>query len=388
MFHPSPFMRRPAICGVGAVSGYGWSAEDLWKGVTSGKSAVHPIDFEGHTYLAARPPEGGSPEDHPSRFGRALFAATREAVGDARNHGWQPGRRVGLISASSIGDVEYRRSYLRHHDGKLRNRDYLGLMPSTAPAMLMRDLGFSGGPVMNIQAACASVNVAILLANLWLASGMATDVIVAASDFSAMPEDAAQFQRLGALAIQGDPLDVCRPFQPGSKGFVVGEGAAALVLALRHETPYGSVLGGSMLHDPYHPISINPDLSCLVETFNSALDSADVAVDDVTYLYAHGTGTAQNDSAEIAVAEKTLRPDVTFIATKPLTGHCQGASAGIEAVLIALASARRVMPSVTPVESPHPALANGTETLRPGLVAKSALGMGGFNSVVVFAPAA
>jgi 3-oxoacyl-[acyl-carrier-protein] synthase II len=381
-----PTYRRPTICGVGAVSGYGWGADALWKGALSGRSAVRPIDFEGHTYLAARPPEGGCSDDHPSRYGRALFAATREAVVDAQSTGWSPGRRVGLIGASSIGDVEYRRSYLLHQGGKLRGRDYLGLMPSTAPAMLMRDLGFIGGPVMNIQAACASFNVALVLANLWLATGMATDVIVATSDFSAMPEDAAQFSKLGALATCGDPLDVCRPFQPGSKGFVVGEAAAALVLSTRGDSPYGSVLGGSMLHDPYHPIAINPDLSCLYDTFEGALVSAGVDVDDVSYLYTHGTGTAQNDAAEIAVSEKILNPDVTFVATKPLTGHCQGASAGVEAVLIALSSARRLLPSVLPVESPYWALAPGTEALRPGLILKSAIGMGGFNSAVVFAP--
>jgi 3-oxoacyl-[acyl-carrier-protein] synthase II len=379
---------RPTICGVGAVSGYGWGAEALWEGTLSGQSAVRPIEFDGQTYLAARPPDGGHVEDHPSRYGKALFAATREAVEDARASGWIPGRRVGLIGVSSIGDVEYRRSYLRESGGKLRGRDYLGLMPSTAPATLMGELGFSGGPVMNIQAACASFNVALVLANLWLASGMATDVIVAASDFSAMPEDAVQFNKLGALALHGDPLDVCRPFQPGSKGFVVGEGAATLVLSTGVESPYGWVLGGSMVHDPYHPIAINPDLTCLVDTFDGALVSAGVSVQDISYLYTHGTGTAQNDGAEIAVAEKILRPDITFLATKPLTGHCQGASAGIEAVLIAMASARRIAPSVTPVESPYPRLANGPQPLQPGLILKSAIGMGGFNAAVVYAPAA
>jgi 3-oxoacyl-[acyl-carrier-protein] synthase II len=380
--------RRPAIFGVGAVSGYGWGADALWAGTLSGRSSVRPVEVDGQTYLAARPPDGGSADDHPSRYGKALFAATREAVADARLSGWRPGPRVGLIGVSSIGDVEYRRSYLRESGGRLRGRDYLGLMPSTAPAMLMRDLGFSGGPVMNIQAACASYNVALVLANLWLASGMATDVIVASSDFSAMPEDAVQFNKLGALAVEGEPLDVCRPFQPGSKGFVVGEGAATLVLSTGGDTPYGSLLGGSMLHDPYHPIAINPDLTCLVDTFDGAIISAGVSVDEIKYLYTHGTGTAQNDAAEVAVAEKILRPDITFLATKPLTGHCQGASAGIEAVLIAMASARRIVPSVMPVEAPYHRLARGPQPLEPGLILKSAIGMGGFNSAVIFAPAA
>ncbi|MDQ6783079.1 MAG: 3-oxoacyl-ACP synthase [Actinomycetota bacterium] len=377
---------RTAICGVGAVTGYGWGVDALWSGVLSGRSAVVPVTVDGSTYLAARPPSLGSRDDHPSRYGQALFGATREAVADARKRGWVPGARVGLIGAGSLGDVEYRRSYLGEHNGCLRNRDYLGLMPSTAPAMLLRDLGFSGGPVMNIQAACAATNVALVMAHLWLAAGMATDVIVAASDFSAVPEDVAQFARMGALARDGDPLDLCRPFQAGSTGFVVGEAAATLILSARADEPYGMVLGGATAHDPYHPIAINPDCAELVNTFEGALVAAGVHRSEVSYLYTHGTGTAQNDAAEIEAAEKVLESDITFVATKPLTGHCQGASAGVEAVLTALSFTKKMMPSVTPVATPYHALAVGTSPRRDGLILKSALGMGGFNSAVVFSP--
>lgn len=381
--------QRPGICGLGAVSGYGWGKEKLWEGVLSGRSAVSMVTVDGREYLAARPasegPEG-SIRDHPSRYGRALFAATREAVADARSRGWVPGARVGMIGAGSVGDVEYRRSYLGEHHGHMRNRDYLGLIPSTAPAMLLRDLGFSGGPVMNIQAACAATNVALVVAWQWLVSGFATDVIVAACDFSALPEDADQFSRMGALAVKGDPLDVCRPFQTGSVGFVVGEAAATLIMSNRSDGPYGLFLGGSMVQDPYHPIALNPDLTELVNTFEGALSAAGVGRGDVTYLYTHGTGTAQNDAAEIGVAEKVLESDVTFLATKPLTGHCQGASAGVEGVLALLGLERGIMGSVKPVATSYPALAAGPSVRRDGLVLKSAIGMGGFNSAVVYAP--
>jgi 3-oxoacyl-[acyl-carrier-protein] synthase II len=379
----------PGICGLGAVTGYGWGKEHLWEGVLSGESAVRMVSVDGSDYLAARPepqPSGAPVLDHPSRYGRALFYATREAVKDARERGWIPGQRVGLIGAGSVGDVEYRRSYLGEHHGHMRNRDYLGLIPSTAPAMLLRDLGFSGGPVMNIQAACAATNVALVLAWQWLKSGFATDVIVAACDFSALPEDADQFHKMGALAVRGNPLDVCRPFQAGSSGFVVGEAASTLIVSSRSDVPYGRLLGGSMVQDPYHPIALNPDLTELVNTFEGALSAAEVGRRDVSYLYTHGTGTAQNDASEIGVAEKVLDPDVTFLATKPLTGHCQGASAGVEGVLALLGLERGIMASVRPVAAAYPALAAGPAPRRDGLVLKSAIGMGGFNSAVVYAP--
>ncbi len=382
-------VRQPAICGIGGVSGYGWGVQHLWEGVLSGRSAVTEVTVGRHTYLAARPPVSDKEDDHPSQYGRALFAATREAVADARSRGWSPGPRVGLIGAGSLGDIDFRRTYLTERGGRLRNRDYLGLMPSTAPAMLLRDLGLSGGPVMNVQAACAATNIAVVMARLWLEAGMATDVIVAGCDFSAVPEDVLQFHRMGALATTGDPLQVCRPFQPGSKGFLVGEAAATMVLSTRVDDPYGRVLGGSMVQDPFHPISINPDLTELVNTFESAIVSAGVDRDEIAYLYTHGTGTAQNDAAEIGVAEKVLGNDVTFLATKPLTGHCQGASAGVELVLSCLGFVHGVMPSVLPVaDDPYRALSKGPQPRRDGLVMKSALGMGGFNSAVILAPPA
>jgi 3-oxoacyl-[acyl-carrier-protein] synthase II len=268
----------------------------------------------------------------------------------------------------------------------MRNRDYLGLIPSTAPAMLLRSLGFSGGPVMNIQAACAATNVALVVAWQWLVSGFATDVIVAACDFSALPEDAEQFSKMGALVVKGDPLDACRPFQAGSAGFVVGEAAATLIMSACSDGAYGLFLGGSMVQDPYHPISVNPDLTELVNTFEGALSAAGIGRRDVTYLYTHGTGTAQNDAAEIGVAEKVLDPSVTFLATKPLTGHCQGASAGVEGVLALLGLERGIMASIEPVGTAYPALAPGPRPRREGLVLKSAIGMGGFNSAVIYAP--
>ena len=132
--------------------------------------------------------------------------------------------------------------------------------------------------------------------------------------------------------------------------------------------------------------SWNPDLTELVNTFEGALAVAGVKRSQVSYLYTHGTGTAQNDAAEIGAAEKVFESGVTFVATKPLTGHCQGASAGVEAVLTARSFTDGVMPSVTPVASPYHALAAGTGPRRDGLVLKSAIGMGGFNSAVVFSP--
>ena len=133
-----------ALAGLGAVTGYGWGLGELWKGLMSGKSAARQVEFDDFVGLAAVVPEGGDEEDSITLFGRALYASGREAVADARQRGWMPGARVGLILCSSLGEVQGWRDLYFKHGGRMRRRHYLQLLPSTAPSMLMAELGFTG----------------------------------------------------------------------------------------------------------------------------------------------------------------------------------------------------------------------------------------------------
>jgi 3-oxoacyl-[acyl-carrier-protein] synthase II len=379
------------IGGIGAVSGYGWGRETLWDGLVSGKPAATVVSGLapelGGTGWIARVPDGGDPQDGPSRFARAMRAAAREAIDDAGARGWRPGRRVGLLHAVVLGEVDLWRDFYTVRDGNLTVHEYLALMPSTPMSTLMREYGFHG-PAMNVSAMCASGNAGLITAMSWLDAGIVDDVVFVATDLSTTPENVLHFARLGVAVTDAEPLEACRPFQQGSRGFVMGEASVAFVLSARVNRPYAVTLGGAMSHDGHHVTSIDPNLDHVLACFTDALDNARVPASEVRYLNAHGPGTVQCDRAEATVLEQLFRPDTGLYSVKPLTGHCQGAASAVEVAAGALAYDRGVIPAPRTVAPGHPQLLDGVVPVTDGITVKSSLGMGGHNSVVVLAPPA
>jgi 3-oxoacyl-[acyl-carrier-protein] synthase II len=382
--------QRPHIAGIGAVSAYGWGTASLFEGLLSQKSAVHlheVPELDRYVLLGRVPADGGSEQDAPSRFGQALFAAAREAVADARSGEWVPGARVGLVLGTTIGEAELRRRLYFELGGRTRPRTYLSVLPSTAPSMLMKALGFQGGPVMNLQAACASFNTALLTAKMMLDQGLADDVIVAGCDFPNLPEEVHHFEVMRAVVTDGDPLQGCRPFQQGSRGFVTSEGAAAVILTRHDCESYGELLGGALNHDPFHPISVNPDRSVLSAMYEAALRTAAVAGDQIDYFNTHGAGTAQGDATEIAMHARHF-PDAAMFSVKPLLGHAHAAAGGLELAVTLLAWRYRALPAAPRVAELSPGvdptrLRNGVSAYDGGITFKVSMGMGGYNAAVI-----
>ncbi|MEB3367615.1 beta-ketoacyl synthase N-terminal-like domain-containing protein [Saccharopolyspora mangrovi] len=378
---------RVGVRGLGVVSGYGWGVEPLWDGLLGGKHAASLVDGYGESrdraaWVAAVPP-GGDESDGPSRFGRAMRGAAREAVADARARGWRAGRRVGLLHAVVLGEVELWRDFYLRHGGSLGSRDYLRLMPSTPMSLLMQEFGFHG-PAMNVSAMCSSGNAGLLTAKAWLDAGIVDDVVFVATDVSATPENVLHFERLGVAFADAEPPEVCRPFQEGSRGFSMGEASVAMVLSSQSGgTAYLDVLGGAMSHDAHHVTSIDPGLTGIARCFEEALDNAGVAPSDLRYLNAHGPGTAQCDRAESEIFNSLFPAEAELYSVKPLVGHCQGAASAVEIAATALAHDRGVIPAPPKRAEGHPRLLDGLTPVRPGITVKSSLGMGGHNSVVV-----
>src|SRR5438876_11449116 len=149
-------------------------------------------------------PDEADPMDGRSKFTRALHAAAREALEDARERGWRPGPTVGLIHAFVLSEVELWRDFYGARDRHVSRREYIRLMPSTPITALMIEHGFHG-PCMSVVAMCASGNAALLTAKLWLDAGVADDVLVVASDVSGTPENARQFVDLGVVIVDRPP---------------------------------------------------------------------------------------------------------------------------------------------------------------------------------------
>jgi len=318
------------------------------------------------------------------RFARAMRAAAREAVTDARQRGWRPGRRVGLLHATVLGDVDEWRDFYLTDGGQRRVRDYLTLMPSTPMSLFMQENGFHG-PAMTVSAMCTSGNVGLITAKMWLDAGIVDDVVLVATDLSITPENVEHFVRLGVSVVDTEPLDACRPFQHGSRGFGAGKASIGFLLSRRSTRPYVQVLGGTMSHDAHHLTSVDPTLTQVQQCAREALHNAGVSADEVDYLNAHGPGTQQCDSAETTVLDQQLssRPQVYSI--KPLTGHCQGAAAAVEVAAAALGYEHGVIPAAPIVAAAHPRLLDGPTPMTGAITLKTSLGMGGHNSAIVLA---
>lgn len=384
------YQDRMPIAGIGVVSGYGWGRETLWRGLHTGKAAAglypgYGADRDEYAWIALVP-DGGDESLSPSRYARAVQEAAREAIADATERGWRPGRTVGVIHAIVLGDVRDWEDFYLADDSRRRSRDYLRLLPSTPISLLMQEFGFHG-PSMNVSAACSSANVALITAQMWLDQGFADDVICVTTDLSASPDMVHHFVQMGAAVIDADPLEACRPFQEGSRGFSFGEASVAFVVSRQVERPYCAMLGGAMTNDAYHVVSVDPGLERILDCTHQALDRAGVRPGDVSYYNAHGPGTRQCDVAERAVLARIFddRPQVYSI--KPLTGHCMGAAAGVEIAATALGYERGVVVAPPIVAEAHPRLLDGPTPFDGGFTVKTSLGMGGHNSVVVLGPA-
>ncbi len=376
-----------SIAGVGAVTGYGWGKKHLWDGFLLGESAVKLttgldgfVDG-GYAYLSLIPDEGDR-KDGPSRFMQSLRFSAREAISEALERGWEPGPVVGVIHSIVLGDVEMWSEFHRSAGQRIRARKWVNMMPSTVLCMMMKEWDFHG-PCMSVSAMCASGSAGLITAKSWLDNGVASDVILLATDLSGMPENLRGFSDVGVAVLDSPPLDACRPFQEGSRGFVGGEAAVAMVLTNRPRGAQATMLGGAMTMDAYNAVAMAPDLKEVYRCFREALEVSGVDASEIAYMNAHGPGTAQCDASEAQILDD-LFPDAKGIfSVKPLTGHCQAAAAAVEILATVYAYRTGYVPAPPTVAPGHPRLLDGLTARQPGPMIKSSIGMGGMNSVVV-----
>jgi len=374
------------ITGVGAVTGYGWGTKHMWDGFMLGESAVKltqvadQLDGDG-SYLATIAAEGDR-RDGPSRFMRSLRFAAREAITDARERGWRPGPVVGVVHSLVLGDVEMWADFHRAEGKRVRARQWVNMMPSTVLSMVMKENDFHG-PTMGVSAMCASGNAGLITAKSWIDTGVATDVLLLATDLSLMGQDLRGFVDVGVAVGDTPPFEACRPFQEGSRGFVAGEAAVAMVLSKENRGSYATMLGGSMTMDGYSAVAIEPSLTHIYRCFEDAMRISGVDPADVAYLNAHGPGTAQCDAAEARVLDEMFPQARGIFSVKPLTGHCQAAAAAVEVLATVYAFQTGYIPAPRQVAPGHPRLVSGHTPRVPGPMVKSSIGMGGYNAVVV-----
>jgi 3-oxoacyl-[acyl-carrier-protein] synthase II len=341
------------VTGVGAVTPLGVGARTLserWSagvcGIRDGEGAC--VDFDPGDFLSKKEAR------RADRFTQLAIAACGEALEDASWADELPydPRRVGCVLGTGIGGIATLvdgQDTLRERGPELVSPLAVPLMMSNAGAAALSMRHGLRGPSFSVSTACASGAHALGSGLRMLQSGEADAVIAGGSEAGLAPLARAAFVALDALSSSG----ISRPFDARRDGFVMGEGAAVLVLersgpaAERGARVLGTIRGYGSTSDAYHVTAPREDGQGQADAMTAALSDAGVTADDVDYVNAHGTATPLNDRAEtqaikLALGERARQIPVS--STKSAIGHLLGAAGAVEAVATLLALRDRIAP--------------------------------------------
>jgi 3-oxoacyl-[acyl-carrier-protein] synthase II len=242
---------------------------------------------------------------------------------------------------------------------------YEECLPDGIAIRLADSFGASGVPI-TVNTACATGATAIQLATESIRRREADIAVAVAADASITPETIVRFSLLAALSMSNDPPEkAAKPFSLDRDGFVLGEGAAALVLEsgcsaqARGRSPLGFVTGVGESADTYHLTRSTPDARAIIGAMRAALRDGAVGPDEIDHINAHGTGTPENDRMEY-LAVKTIFGDrascLPISSNKSMIGHTMSAAGAVEAVVSVLAMQNSVVPPTINYQNPDPEL--------------------------------
>ncbi|HEV8265317.1 MAG TPA: beta-ketoacyl-ACP synthase II [Gemmatimonadales bacterium] len=408
--------RRVVVTGVGAVTPIGTAAAGLWAGLEARASAVReitrfdPMPFRSR--MAAEIPDY-RPQDHLEakrarrldRFSQLAVTSARLALEDARLQAErEDADRVGAMMGSALGGVAFAESqipkYLAEGPRGLDASLALAVFPGAASCNIAIEFGFTGPNATNAMS-CASGTIAVGEAFHAVRDGRADVMLAGGAEAPLAPLTFAAFSIIRAMSTRNDdPAHASRPFDAGRDGFVMGEGAAVLVLeergrAVARGAPiYAEVVGHAYTNDAYHMTAPRPDGRQAARAMRLALADGDVAPTEVGYINAHGSSTPLNDSTETGAIKQVFGDHayrLTVSGTKGYYGHALGASGAIEAAICALALARGWLPPTINLERPDPAcdldcLPRAGRAAHPSAVVSNSFGFGGINAALVLRP--
>ncbi|HMA45113.1 MAG TPA: beta-ketoacyl-ACP synthase II [Gemmatimonadales bacterium] len=405
--------RRVVITGVGAVTPIGTAADGLWDGLMARRSAVRTLSrFDPAPFrskIAAEIPDF-RPQDfldakrarRLDRFSQLAVTSARLALGDAR---LEPSRedpdRVGAMMGSALGGVAFAESqvgnYLREGPRGLDASLALAVFPGAASCNIAIEFGFTGPNATNAMS-CASGTIAVGEGFRAVRDGYADVMVAGGAEAPLAPLTFAAFSNIRAMSTRNeDPGTASRPFDVGRDGFVMGEGAAVLVLeergrALARGAPvYGEIVGYGCTNDAHHMTAPRPDGRQAARAMRLALADGDVSPGEIEYVNAHGSSTPLNDSTETLAIKQVFGAHAYRLAmsgTKGYYGHALGASGAIETAICALSLARGWLPPTINLTQPDPAcdldcLPHDGRAARPGAILTNSFGFGGINATLV-----
>jgi len=408
-------MIRVVVTGIGAVTGAGNAAPETWQSAVDGRSGIRLIThFDASEFASqiAAEVRDFSPEPYMTRKeARRLdpliqfaLSAAGQAIDNARLESYpQLDRdRTGVIIGAGIGGMQ---TMIDQHF-RFIEKGPKSISPFFIPAiianmpsgLIAEKYGFTG-PNFAVSSACATGNHAIGEALLLIRHGMADVMICGGAEAAIVTLGVGGFDAMRALSTSNDdPGGACRPFDKARNGFVMGEGAGALVLesfehAQRRGAPiYAELAGYGTTADAYHLVAPDPEGKGAAEAMRLALADAQIPPDAVDYINAHGTGTQLNDPIETRAIKRTFGSaahGIPISSTKPITGHALGAASAIEAVLTLMALQHNILPPTINLTAPDPEcdldyVPLAARPARIDVAMSNGFGFGGHNASIVF----
>jgi nodulation protein E len=402
-------MNRVVITGIGVVSAAGSELEEFWSALVEGRSAIGPFSVSRGDRLKTRiaaqvsvfdpaahfAPKASGLMDRFSQFG---VVAARAAV---RNSGLDISDEEALETATVIGsacggqstaDDSYFKLY-SENSPRLHPLTIPRLIPNAAASQISMDLGLKG-PAFCVATACASGTHAIGMAFHMVRSGQAPLALAGGAEACLTVGTIKAWEALRVLS-----HDTCRPFSRTRSGLVLGEGAAVLVLEDRTRAlgrgarVFAEILGFGMSADAGEITT--PDPNGAARAMRAALKDARRNADEVDYINAHGTGTAQNGRSETTALRDVFGPDARRIAvssSKAVLGHGLGAAGAFEMAATALAVHGRTIPPTANFEEADPdcdldVVPNTARQATINVAMSNSFAFGGLNAVLLASPA-
>lgn len=409
--------RRVVVTGMGALTPIGNDLDSYWNGLVSGTSGCANIthfDTSNFKTKFACELKGFNPEDHfekkeyrrYDRFSQYGIVAAKEAINDSKLIESSPNYdRIGVIWGAGIGGLETFQNEVLNFadgDGTPRFNPFFipKMIPDIAPGLIAMKYGFQG-PNYATVSACASSSNALIDALNYIRIGHADVIVAGGSEAPITIAGVAGFNAMHALSTRNDdPASASRPFDRDRDGFVLGEGAGALILEEyehainRGAKIYAELAGGGLSCDAYHMTAPHPEGRGAIKVMKNCLDDAGLDHTDVDHINMHGTSTPLGDVAE-SMAVKNVFQDHSYNlnlnSTKSMTGHLLGAAGAIESISCLLAMKHGIVPPTINhfndddnIDSELNFTFSSAQKKEINVAMSNTFGFGGHNACVIF----
>ncbi len=407
-------MRRVVITGMGCVTPIGNDVATFWESLKNGKCGIGPIthfDATDYKVKVAAEVKDFDPLQYMEKsdlrkydvFCWYAMAAATQAVEESGIQGTLEPQRIGTYFGSGIGGMKT----FAEEQGVLMEKGPRRVSPFFVPGMIINMAGgliaikynFQGASIP-IVTACATGNNAIGEAYRAVKHGYLDAVLTGGAEAAILPIGVAGFSNMKALSTTQDPAAACVPFDARRNGFVMGEGAGALVLeeyehaVARGAKIYGEICGYGVSCDAHHITAPHPEGLGGAAALTMALEEAGGCEDfSKLYINAHGTSTPLNDAGETKAIKRALGDEAAHqcmvSSTKSMTGHMLGAAGAVEAIASVLAVKEGIVPPTIGYQEPDPEcdldyVPNQAREAQIDLALSASLGFGGHNAYLAF----